>query len=75
MPVADDVDLAAIAGRTEGFVGSDLAALCREAGLTALRENVRASKVTKAHFEAALHKIRPVPTPNRSAPTRSMRSA
>jgi transitional endoplasmic reticulum ATPase len=58
MPLADDVDLNAIAVRAEGYVGSDLAALCREAGLSALRENVKASKVTRAHFEAALHTVR-----------------
>jgi transitional endoplasmic reticulum ATPase len=58
MPLAEDVDLDAIAVRTEGFVGSDLAALCREAGLTAIRENLKASKVTAAHFTAALATVR-----------------
>ena len=58
MPLADDVDLADLAARTEGFVGSDLAALCREAGLTAIRESLKASKVTKAHFDAALKQVR-----------------
>ena len=58
MPLADDVDLAALAGRTEGYVGSDLAALCREAGLTAIRENLKASKVTRAHFDSALKQVR-----------------
>ncbi|HLN51749.1 MAG TPA: hypothetical protein VK455_06830 [Thermoplasmata archaeon] len=59
MPLADDVDLALLAAHTEGYVGSDLAALCREAGLTAIRENLKASKVTRAHFEAALKQVRP----------------
>jgi transitional endoplasmic reticulum ATPase len=59
MPLADDVDLNAIAVRTEGYVGSDLAALCREAGLAALRENIKASKVTRAHFDSALRSVRP----------------
>jgi transitional endoplasmic reticulum ATPase len=58
MPLADDVDLTAIATRTEGYVGSDIAALCREAGLAALRENIKASKVTRAHFDAALRVVR-----------------
>jgi SpoVK/Ycf46/Vps4 family AAA+-type ATPase len=40
-------------------VGSDLAALCREAGLSAIRETVRASRVTRAHFDAALKQVRP----------------
>jgi len=59
MPLADDVDLAALAARAEGYVGSDLAALCREAGLTAIRENLKASKVTRAHFDAAFKQVRP----------------
>jgi transitional endoplasmic reticulum ATPase len=59
MPLAEDVNLNDLATKTEGYVGSDLAALCREAGLTAIRENLKASKVTKAHFEAALKQVRP----------------
>jgi len=39
MPLDDDVDLAEIADRTAGFVGADLAALCREAAYNALRRS------------------------------------
>lgn len=38
MPLASDVDLAALAEVTSGFVGADLEALCREAGMLALRD-------------------------------------
>ena len=37
MPLAGDVDLAHVAAITHGFVGADLEALCREAGMIALR--------------------------------------
>jgi transitional endoplasmic reticulum ATPase len=37
MPLAEDVDLARVAAITHGFVGADLEALCREAGMIALR--------------------------------------
>ncbi|NRA29211.1 MAG: AAA family ATPase [Parvularculaceae bacterium] len=37
MPLAEDVNLAAIAAETYGFVGADLAALAREAGMHAFR--------------------------------------
>ncbi len=37
MPLAEDVTLDALADRTYGFVGADIAALCREAAMTALR--------------------------------------
>ncbi|HET8631467.1 MAG TPA: CDC48 family AAA ATPase [Thermomicrobiales bacterium] len=37
MPLAADVDLERLAGLTHGFVGADIAALCREAAMVALR--------------------------------------
>lgn len=37
MPLADDVDLEAIARMTHGYVGADVQALCREAAMRALR--------------------------------------
>lgn len=37
MPLAPDVDLVRQAAITHGFVGADLEALCREAGMVALR--------------------------------------
>jgi len=37
MPLAEDVDLAHVAAITHGFVGADLEALCREAGMITLR--------------------------------------
>lgn len=38
MPLAEDVDLDRLAQITHGFVGADLEALCKEAGMLALRE-------------------------------------
>ncbi|MFS0738355.1 CDC48 family AAA ATPase [Sphingomonas sp. 1P06PA] len=63
MPLADDVDLDAIAERTERFTGADLEDLVRRAGLTALRESLDAKSVTAAHFEAALEETRASVTP------------
>ncbi|AGI47037.1 AAA family ATPase, CDC48 subfamily [Thermoplasmatales archaeon BRNA1] len=37
MPLDKDVDLGVIADKTHGYVGADLAALCREAAMAALR--------------------------------------
>ena len=58
MPL-DGVDLKEIASRTDGYVGADLAALCREAGLMAYREDHDSDKVTMYHFEQALKKVGP----------------
>jgi len=52
-----DTFIQALAQRTEGFVGSDLEALCREAGMLALRSG--ADTVTLQHFEEAEKKVHP----------------
>jgi transitional endoplasmic reticulum ATPase len=58
MPLADDVDLAAIADRTHGMVGADIEALCRRAGMAAIHDVVVGKTTVLAvrapHFEAAL---------------------
>ena len=59
VPLADDVDLAALGRRTEGFSGADCTALVREAALTAMRESMQAASVTAAHVEDALTRVRP----------------
>lgn len=58
MPLGD-VDLAAIAAMTDGYVGADLAAVCREAGLAAYREDPDADWVLMRHFESALKAVGP----------------
>jgi transitional endoplasmic reticulum ATPase len=61
MPLAEDVRLDEVAGRTPGFVAADLAALTREAGVrAALRQKSAASPVVAmADFSAALEVVRP----------------
>ena len=71
MPLAEDVDLREIARKTEGYTGADLEVLCREAGLAAIRENIKKRiqggqedyKVYARHFEEALKRIKPSVTP------------
>ena len=58
MPLAKDVDLEALAQRTERFTGADLEDLVRRAGLTALRRGLDSDIVTMADFEAALRETR-----------------
>jgi len=58
MPL-ENVDLRALAKRIEGFVGADIENLCREAAMTALRQNKTAAKVTSKHFDEALAQTRP----------------
>ena len=63
MPLADDVDLDAIAARAERFTGADLEDVVRRAGLIALRESLQTREVRHEHFERALAESRASVTP------------
>ncbi len=58
MPLKD-VDIEELSAHTEGYVGADIEAVCREAAILALRENMGAKVVTMRHFEDALKKVSP----------------
>jgi len=59
MPLAKDVDLEKLAEETEGYSGADIEAVCREAGLFALRESMDAKEVKAKHFKKALSIVKP----------------
>ncbi|AEC51355.1 cell division protein CDC48 [Pyrococcus sp. NA2] len=74
MPLGEDVDLRELARRTEGYTGADIAAVCREAAMIAMRKALekgiitpemkadeirQKAKVTMKDFEEALKKIGP----------------
>ncbi|MBN8928395.1 MAG: AAA family ATPase [Rhodospirillales bacterium 69-11] len=73
MPLADDVDLAALARTTYGFVGADISALAREAAMDSVRrvlpqinlregippEVLAGMRVCRNDFENALKRIQP----------------
>lgn len=48
-----------MAKKTEGYSGADLEALAREAGLNALRKDMKVKEVIKKDFAEALKKVRP----------------
>ncbi|PIO04354.1 ATPase [Candidatus Woesearchaeota archaeon CG08_land_8_20_14_0_20_47_9] len=58
MPLKD-VSITKLAKGTEGYVGSDIEAICREAAMLALRRNINAKTVGAKEFEKALRKVRP----------------
>jgi SpoVK/Ycf46/Vps4 family AAA+-type ATPase len=47
VPLAEDVDLAKLAGMTEGFTGADIANLCRQAKINALEASLSKSSEVK----------------------------
>lgn len=60
IPRAADVNLDVIATATDCFTGAELAALCKEAAMAALREDLHnVTQVHHRHFEAALGSIKP----------------
>jgi transitional endoplasmic reticulum ATPase len=70
-PLADGVDLGNLADQTEGYVGADIEAVCREASMAASREFINSVgpddvdetvgnvRVTPDHFETALDEVGP----------------
>ncbi len=71
-PVADDVEVEQLAKETDGYVGADIEAICREAAMLALRDFIRPGmtpeqikegaptiRITKAHLYAAINRVKP----------------
>jgi transitional endoplasmic reticulum ATPase len=70
-PLGEDVDLEDLANKTENFTGADIAAICNEAVMLAIREYISEggkmdkeelgkSEVTMKHFEEAMSRIEPM---------------
>ena len=69
-PLAKEVDLDELARRTDKYTGAELAAVCNEASMLAIRETalkvpkldesvLEKVMIEKRHFEAALKKVQP----------------
>ncbi|MEM4481996.1 MAG: AAA family ATPase, partial [Desulfurococcaceae archaeon] len=64
-PLGEDFNLHELAKRTEGYTGADIAAVCKEAAMYALRESftkagsLQVVKVEMRHFLEALNSIPP----------------
>ncbi|RQG95855.1 CDC48 family AAA ATPase [Natrarchaeobius chitinivorans] len=74
-PLAESVDLAELASETEGYVGADIEAVCREASMEASREFINSVdpeempdtienvRIGREHFDHALEEVNPSVTP------------
>ena len=60
MPLTGDVKLEEIAVATQNYTGADLAALCREAAIQAMRNNT--TKISSADFANGMKHVRPTIT-------------
>jgi len=65
LPLAEDVNLEELSRRTEGYTGADIAAVCKEAAMLALREvftksgSLQVTRIELRHFAEALNRIPP----------------
>ena len=59
MPIEKDVDVEALADELDGYTGADIEGLCREAAMTALREDLKSNRVFMRHFEEARKSVPP----------------
>ncbi|VVB61280.1 VCP-like ATPase [uncultured archaeon] len=59
VPLDKSVKVESLVTKTEGFVGADIEALCREAAIVALREDINAKHVAEKHFREALTVVKP----------------
>jgi transitional endoplasmic reticulum ATPase len=59
MPLASDVNLEKLAKHSEGYVGADIEAVCREAAMLTLRNNIDADEVNMKAFNEAMEKVKP----------------
>ncbi|XP_076296684.1 ATPase family gene 2 protein homolog A isoform X1 [Lasioglossum baleicum] len=59
MPINEDVNIQDLVEITEGYSGAEIQAICHEAAMKALEEDLNAAIITKEHFKAALAIVTP----------------
>ncbi|XP_026186680.1 ATPase family protein 2 homolog isoform X1 [Mastacembelus armatus] len=59
MPVAHNVSLEDLVTQTSKYSGAEITAVCREAALLALQEDIKAQHIEARHFESALNTVKP----------------
>jgi transitional endoplasmic reticulum ATPase len=64
MPLAKDVDMEDLAGKSKMYSGADIEALSREAAMNALRKDVASKEVAASDFQKAMEKIGPTIPPD-----------
>jgi transitional endoplasmic reticulum ATPase len=67
MPLAKDVDMSLLVTLTKKYSGADIEALCREAGMNAMRIDINTKEVNADDFKKAIEKIGPSIMPNMEA--------
>ncbi|KAH9507853.1 spermatogenesis associated protein 5 [Bulinus truncatus] len=63
MCISEDVHIDWLVEQTIDYSGAEIIQVCQEAGLCALREDLRIQHAGKKHFELALNKVQPQTAP------------
>ena len=58
-PLGPDTNINDVIAQTEGYSGAEITAICREAALAALQEDINAMNVKHEHFVQALQIVKP----------------
>lgn len=59
MPISNEVDLDELVLQTDTYSGAEIIAVCKEAALLALEEDIKADRIMKKHFTQALSIVTP----------------
>ncbi|HKM74940.1 MAG TPA: CDC48 family AAA ATPase [Candidatus Bathyarchaeia archaeon] len=59
MPLSRDVEIDELARKAQGYSGADIEAICREAAMTSLRNDVEAVEVSRRDFDEAMERVGP----------------
>ncbi|XP_078268190.1 ATPase family gene 2 protein homolog A isoform X2 [Rhinoraja longicauda] len=59
MPTSDDISLDYLVTKSQKYSGAEIIALCQEAALLALQENLQAKIITEKHFEQSFEIVTP----------------
>lgn len=59
MSLGEDINLSKLASELDGYVGADIEAICREAVMIALREDLNVKVISMTHFREAKKVIHP----------------
>lgn len=58
-PLAPNCNIDGVVAETEGYSGAEIAAICREAAMAALQEDINITHVSHEHFVKALDTVKP----------------
>lgn len=63
MPLDDDVSIESLVEKTDGYSGAEIQAICQEAAMHALGDNLNVESIQWKYFEKALNDVKPRTSP------------